>query len=206
MKIVISGDIPGEAVNRVLADLREILPILDVETSLQRSSEPPSGFQMIGNVSEWTSPLGSAASSFIALHRGRLSGKPGPTSGSGTLSSGDDQTSPLQLVARSIIDLQRSCRSDGIRIRMGIPLPDQRFGTNLVLSGADEESVAFSIAGFVTMLTHVEDFIRHELSGAKRSAGPVQLTQFPDGRAVLCWLDADTMSYHEKTLEKQMKV
>jgi hypothetical protein len=205
MKLVLSGDIPHETVSRVLTDLKEILPVVEVETSLQRSSEPRYAFQMIGDVPEWTSSLGSAALSLIAIYRGRQSGKEGPLSGSRTLSSDVSETSPLQLVARSIIDLQRSCRSNGIKIRMGIPLPDQRFGTNLVLSGADEESVAFSIAGFVTMLSDVEEFIRHELSGAKRSTGPVQLIQFPDGTAVLSWLDADTMSYHETTLGKQVK-
>lgn len=203
MKLILSGNFPREAVGKVLADLRGILPVVDLETSLHRSSDPPSGFQMIGDVSEWTSPLGIAATSFLTLHRERKPGGPDPISASGTLSSGVDQISPLRLVARSILDLQHSCNSRDIRIRLGIPLPDHRFGMTLVLTESDEESIALSIAGFVSMLTDLEEFIRRDLSRGKRSTGPVDVTPLPDGAIVVRWLDADTMKYHETTLRKQ---
>jgi hypothetical protein len=203
MKLILSGNFPREAVSRVLADLREILPILDVETSIQRSSDQRFGLQVIGDVSEWTSPLATAASSFLTERHRRGPGKGVPPPGSTPILSPDVANSPLRLVARSLLDLFRTASSHEIRMRLGIPLPDHRFGTTLVIREGDEESVALSIAGFVSMLTDIEDFIRNELSGAKRSTGPVDVTPLPDGTMVVRWLDADTMNYHETTLRKQ---
>jgi hypothetical protein len=203
MKLILSGDFPPEGVSRVLGDLRGILPALDLETSIHRSSDPPSGIEMIGDASEWIAHLGTAASWFLAEHLRRESGKVVPApAGSGRVSA-DEMNSPVWVVARSLLDLFRIAGSHEMRMRFGIPLPDRRFGATLLLRDRDEQSVALSIAGFINVVSHLEEFVRRELSGGKKSTGPVDMTPHPDGTVVVRWLDADTMSYHETTLRKR---
>jgi hypothetical protein len=202
MKLVLSGNLHEETTIRVLTDLRKILPITDVETSIHRSSDLSSGFQMIGDVSEWTSPLGPAASSFLTEHRQRSPGKRSPRPADSPLSSTGEELSPLRLVARSLAELLEANKSHELRIRLGIPAPDRRFGTNLVLREGDENVLALSIASLIDRLTDLEAFIRNELSGPNESTGPVDVTPMLDGSLVVRWLDAATLKYHETALDR----
>jgi hypothetical protein len=204
MKVVLSGDFPEEGVRHLLTELRKILPILEVETSFRGLSSPASAFHMLGNVSEWKSSLGIAASEFIAEHRQMTQRRIGLETVPRTLPLSSDRDSSLQQFARSLRELFRTTSSDELKVRLGIPMPDHRFGATLNLHDADEESIALSIAAFVDQITDLEEFIRRELSGERKSAGPVDVTPHPDGTLVIRWLDAAAMNYHETTLGRQI--
>jgi len=85
-------------------------------------------------------------------------------------------------------------------LRIGLPIPDDFFGAQLYLDGAELHLIEAQIALFVHHLPALMNLIQTEHLDAGRAFGPIQLRLLADGSLQVGWLDAKTEQECHRTL------
>ena len=83
-------------------------------------------------------------------------------------------------------------------ITIGLPIPDEHFGTVVTFTPSDEEEASWVLACFVVKAEKIEALIREEMGEDRTPLGCVQLIQQDDGTFVVRWMDQNEMKMHER--------
>lgn len=194
MKITVSGLPPKE----VVQEISSFLNIKDKPSVImQRSADPPSIIQIIGNVIDWLDPFKVAAIAFIA----KLSGEVAKDVYKNKIKI----LKALELITvkpiREFVELiSRSAKSTNFRntqLFISINIPDDYFGTSLELKLNSAEELAWQFTNFIFRLEKIESILEDLMKLDKPPMAPINLIMNEDGTFIIKYMDTVDLEMHE---------
>lgn len=200
MQIVSTSDVP-------LSLLHEWASELDAgfETAVDqgqvhlRSTEAPSWVTFLAEASWWSQLLAAYAALYVAeivkeaakdTWRGRAKAL-GAAKGAG---------SRLWELAKAVADLRRRVGAP-TTLSIGLPVPNEFFGTRLTLEGSEPDELLPQLALFVHHLPALSRFISEAGLADGRVATGLSLRLRDDGALLVSWHDRQTLDIHEHVLD-----
>ena len=156
---------------------------------------------------EWVTPLKAAAAFFI-YHVSKLIGSFEKKLGEKAAEAfwekraeiknklKETAAAPLRKVA-SAISKARRASTNQTYVRIGLPIPDDYFGSMLSVEGDDEVTIAMTLAMFVMKAEEIEEAIKRE-SEKGEIFGGVELKLDPEGGFIAMWYDKDSKMHKIK--------
>ena len=190
MRLIVTADILPDVRQELHAAWQPLGGLEEASEVFLKSAEPPSFIQIMGEALQWLPLLKVATTVFLAQlakeaatdiykhkqHIGRALTNAG--------------AAPLRLVAAALKKARDSSpRRPGLFI--GVPLPDDHFGTALSLPGDSEEEIASLVARFVVRVQAIEQLIQAEISAGRSPLGRVQVIPKGTEGFLLRWLDQE---------------
>lgn len=196
-----TGDIPNTAKQCLSLEMSTIMPLenIPIPSFRSASSNQPSFIQILAHVEIWA-PLTIAASKFLSQIAKRAADD--------VWDRKKEIAAKLNIVAvtqfKKFVEAldkahNASCRIPSIII--GIPLPDDRFGTTLRFQAEDENDIAWFVANFLAKAETVEKVLQEEMTGKYPPMAPVQLKLQEDGSFIMQWMDRDELNEHKRKIE-----
>lgn len=190
MRLIVTADIPAEVRQELHAAWQPFGGLEESGEVFLKSAEPLSFIQIMGDALQWLSPLKVAATVFLAQlakeaatdiykHKQQI--------GRALMNAG---AAPLRLVA---VALKKARESSPRRpeLVIGLPLPNEYFGTALSLPGNSEEEIVSLVARFVVRVQAIEQVIQAEISRGGPPLGRVEVVPKDTGGFLLRWVDQD---------------
>jgi hypothetical protein len=190
MRLSATEDVPDDRLAMLASDLRELVPVdVDEARTGYKSVEPPSWIALLERIPTWAAILGPSAAVFLNellkeaakdTYRnkaaiGRALAKP--------------VVAPLRAAASAITRFRKS--RERTQIQVGVPAPDEYFGTRLRLEGQDEDSIAVELALFIKHAGGIQAVLDDVQRDGKHVIGQITLTLLPDGTMQAQWMDGD---------------
>lgn len=84
---------------------------------------------------------------------------------------------------------------------IGLPVPDNHFGTRFELLGRDEDVLAAEVAVFASFVPALEGLVRTEQLDKGRVVGAINLMVTEQLCLKVAWMDKETLSINERLLQ-----
>jgi hypothetical protein len=199
--ICVTSDIPDAARQRLHSDISAVFPAETRPSPSFRTvpSAQPSFVQVLANAALWTLLL-VPATRFLAQIGKRAADDVWDHKKEMSEALKEAAVLPLKRLAGAI----NACRAASIRkpdVVVGIPLPEDYFGTAIRFKPQSPEEIAWAVANLVVKAPDVERVIRAEMLGKRPPLGPVQIELQPDGSLIIKWMDRIEMKIHETRVE-----
>lgn len=191
MLISATQDVPEEQLSALADDLSALGSVyVDGNRTFYKSAEPPSWVALFEQTSAWVLLLGPAAAVFLNELLKEAAKDTWRNKDRIARAMARPVAQPLRIAAAAIASF-RSTIAPRTDVDIGIPLPDDHFGTRLRLEGTDADSIALDVALFV----HQCGAIQALLEDAERSGagviGQISLRLLTDGSLQVEWLSRD---------------
>ena len=204
MLIVISGSPPKITIDQMVEDLGPVLKVDKVMHLQGRSVDPPTIVQLVGDLSQWLLPLKIAVSIFLA-QLAKEAAKDAWKNKSRIAEVLKEQAcKPLKVLASAVASTKRRMGIANFRITIGLSIPDDIFGTVLLVEDNDEELIALLIAQFVDQLKDIEAIVKKEMSGPNSPVGQVSLLVQRDGSILVRWMGSQDLAIHEQIVNRNV--
>ena len=196
-----TSDIPDTARQRLSSEISAIMPLETGPTPLFRSAVPdqPSFIQIIAYMVVWA-PLTIVASNFLAQLAKRAANDAWDHKKEIAAKLNAVTVAPLKKFAEAL-NKARHASEQNPYIVVGIPFPDDYFGTTFRFQAEDENDMAWFIANFLVKVEAIEKAIQEEMAGEHRPLAPVQLHFQKDGSFIMKWIDRDELDEYERRIE-----
>jgi hypothetical protein len=190
MKLIVTADIPPD-VRQELHDGWQPLGSLEQAGEVfLKSAEPPSFIQIMADALQWLSPLKVAATIFLSQLAKEAATDIYKNKQQIGRALANAAAAPLRLAAAALKRARESSlRPPGLVV--GLPIPDDYFGTALWLPGDSEEDIAWLVARFVVRAQIIEQLIQAEISAGRLPLGRVQVIPTDTGGFLLRWVDQE---------------
>lgn len=189
--IFYNQEVPAGVRKRLEIDLDEVIRYDETRTIHQRSATVPELVQVLLEASAWKQALGAAAVLFMKEYikeLGRLSAKSTWRQGKALASTLKDlSVEPLKKTADALARAKQSL-SNRSRVSIGLPIPDDYFGTLLEIEAEEEDEIALILALFVTRVEEIEGRLEEERE-QERALGAISLHVDDRGNFVAEWKD-----------------
>jgi hypothetical protein len=194
MHILITKDIPRDVVNY----LRDELDIKEEpRLAMHKSESAPSFLQIIGEIIQWLDPLKVAATAFL-LELSREAAKDVYKNKAKIIKALKVATvTSLNHFSEVLSRIKKNLPSR-TKVAISIPIPDNFFGTTLLIESDKEEEIAWAIANFIVRIEAISKFIKKISESELKPFAPLHLTLLEDGNLKLTWMDQKNMEMHEK--------
>lgn len=192
----------SEAFSSQAADslMRALDPHIKVETPEIYLRTPPSQapqfIHAVGKWQLWEQSLGSFAADFVR----RLGYRPTTiawTDAARLLN--DESIRPLAAVASALIAVKRAVKEPATII-VGLNIPNDRFGTVVVIDDDEAVKVAYGIARFVDRAREISTVISRAVAIGETPRGPALLSFEEDGGVTIRWASRADLREHEQRL------
>ena len=145
----------------------------------------------------WQGALGRAANSYLDLIGRRNDAIDWNIAGEALARP---EITPLSEVAHAFA-AARDCLPEGAAIVVGLNLPNDRFGTVVVIDRGDPARIAQGIARFVCRCQEISTVIERAIVIGEIPLGPALLTMQDDGAVMIRWNSRADMQAHQARLE-----
>jgi hypothetical protein len=190
MRISATADVSEAQLQTLARELAWVSSVeVDASRTFYKSVEPPSWIVLFEHVPTWVAALGPA----VALFTSELLKEAAKDAYRNKAAVGRALAMPIVAPLRGVASaLARFRRAGGrTQIDIGVPTPDDHFGTRLRLEGQDEDSLALEIALFVKHSGALAVALEKARGGGPGVVGQVVLKLHPDGAMSAQWMDAD---------------
>ena len=200
MKIVSTGDVALVLLDQVAAGLPEDLRgEVDARQTFLKSAEPPSWVAFLAELPWWLQALGAYAAFFGAEV---------------TKEAAKDTWRNRQRIAAAAAKLPRLVAAPFVQalerlrnivpprtaIELGLPYPDDYFGTRLRIEGTTAAEFAADLALFLYHLPALADLLKTEDLSPQTVSGQIRLKLKEDGDLEVSWLDRTSLQSVTRTL------
>jgi hypothetical protein len=194
MKILITKDIPQEIVN----DLRREFDIKEEPVLVEyKSGTNPSLIKIIAEIIEWLDYLKVPATVFL-IELSKEAAKDFYKNKAKIFKALKLAiVSPLKRISRVLSKVKKKL-PDQTKIIIGIPIPNNYFGTSLSIDSKQEEEIAWAVANFIVRIESISEFIKEISSSELKPLYPLNLILLEDGNIKITWMDQQNMNIHEK--------
>lgn len=197
--IVATSDVSQTITDELRQDCGPDLRIRSRTSVALMSTDPPSFIKLVAESSEWSFALELAASAFLAPFFAQFGAQLGKN-------AADDLWKNRAAIARAlasasaapirkVITVLRRAKSKArasTYVAIALPLPDEDYGTEMVVPTDSEEEAALAVALFVEQLAPIEVAVRREIDAGRSFLGSVRVVPQKDGSVVLKWMDGKT--------------
>ena len=161
----------------------------------QRSADPPSVIELLGEVPLWA-PFAIAASAYLAQIAKRAGDA---TWDSLTSLFKGKEMNPIIDIATTLSTVVDEINGE-VKIVFGLNFPDEISGTTISANARNPAEVARALSSFVVHVDLISEFLHTEFGQGRRPLGPVMVTLQDDGRLLLKWCDETDFQYREKCI------
>ncbi|MFH2068273.1 MAG: hypothetical protein ABII89_02260 [Candidatus Omnitrophota bacterium] len=200
-KLRITGDIPIAARQRLGSEISAIIPleIEPVPSFRSALSDQPSFIQIIAYVAVWT-PLTIAASNFLAQLAKRAADDAWDHKKEIAIKLKTNTVALLKKFTEAL-NKARQASNQNPYIIVGIPLPEDHFGTTFRFQAEDENDIAWFVANFLIKAEAIEKAIQEEMAGEHRPFASIQLHLQKDGSLIMQWMDRNELNEYKRRIE-----
>lgn len=163
---------------------------VDEHRTFYKSAEPPSWVALFEQTSAWVMVLGPSAAVFLGELLKEAAKDTWRNKDRIARALAKLVVQPLQTAAAAITRF-RSMAAPRTDVDIGIPLPDDFFGTRLRLEGTDADSIALEIALFVQQCGAIQALLEDAERGGAGVVGQISLSLLPDGSMRVEWMNRD---------------
>ena len=190
MRLSATEDVPDDRLAMLASDLRELVPVdVDEARTSYKSVEPPSWIALLEEVPTWAAILGPSAAVFLNELLKEAAKDTYRNKSVISRALARPIVAPLRAAASAITRFRKS--RERTQILVGVPAPDQYFGTRLRLEGQDEDSIAMELAFFINHAGGIQAALDDVQRDGQRVIGQITLTLLPDGSMQAQWMDGD---------------
>lgn len=199
MRIESTRDVSLSALHQLRDELGpDIEVVVEENQVILLSAEPPSWVTFFAEVDLWIKLLAAYAAVYVGeivkeaakdTWRNRSKGF-AAIHGAGDL---------IKKLALGLYNLRRRL-SNRTGLIVGLPGPNEHFGTRLALSGSDPDEIAAEVALFVHYLPALQDLIRAERLDQGKVAVSLGFEILPDGSLNVWWQDKETHAQQRRVL------
>ena len=196
-----SERVPEEVREQLTADLGEVIPSIGASHVIRHKSEPsPSFIHILLEAKEWITPLRAAAIYLLYQSReaiktffNRISERAADELIDDII--GDDKPSEpsrddaIQECASALAEAIEKTDSTPV-VRIGLPIPNDYFGTWFEITEADREEISLKLALFVLRAEQIQQVLK-QVEEENSILGPVEMTFLDDGHIRMKWKDQD---------------
>jgi len=186
-------DISQETKQNLEASLRGLVTFEDQRITHLRSTEPPSWLKVFADVAEWISPLKVIATVFFSQLAKNAADDLWKNKARIAVLLRETAALPLRKFAEALSEAKRGSQAN-TDIVVGLPIPDDHFGTALIVPTETIEDAAAALAVFVCHAEEIDATVRAAIEGGEGPASSVRILLRPNGQVLLRW-------QHQKTLE-----
>jgi hypothetical protein len=191
MLISATEDVPDEALSALADDLRGLGTVqVDENRTFLRSAEPPSWIVLLEQTSSWVMILGPSAAVFLSELLKEAAKDTWRNKERIARALANPIVQPLRTMAAAIARF-RGLVAPRTEVDIGIPLPDDYFGTRLRLEGTDADSIALEIALYIQHCGAIEKLFEDVERGSSGVLGHISLRLLPDGSMQAEWMSRD---------------
>lgn len=194
-----TGDIRLESLRQFRDELSTDLDIeVDEGQIYLRSAEPPSWIQFLAEAPWWVQAFGA----YSALYIAELVKEAAKTTWSERAAIARKTraaTQKLGSFTRRLARL-RATIPEQSQLIIGLPVPDDHFGTRFELLGRDEDVLAAEVAVFASFVPALEDLFLSEQLDKDRVVGAINLLVTEELYLRVTWMDRETLSIQERLL------
>ena len=188
MRLLTTADIPG-AVRQQLLDAWQPLAELQEGSQVRHKTAELSSFvQIMGEALQWLSPLKVAATVFLSQLAKEAATEVYKNKARIAAALAAAAAAPLRRAAAAL-GRARSDSPQKPEIVVGLPIPDDYFGTALTFPVDTEEEIALLLAQFVVRVERIQQVIAGEVSDGHPPLGRVQVIPNGSGGFLLRWID-----------------
>ena len=195
-----SQDIPEEIRKKLTSDLTPIFHIKDRESAITKSPDSPTFIQIIGEVAQWITPLKATVISFLYHVSKQIAKRVADDiwdHKAEILKILKEATfSPMRQIAQAFLKLKKNFPKK-IEITVGLPIPEEYFGTVFTFKANDEVEIIWYLANFINKVEEIDKAMQLEVKKGNKPLGRAFLTLQPNGSFIVRWKDQKEMKKHE---------
>lgn len=192
-----AGRYGQETVAQFVGDISEIYSVERIQASTHRAADPPSFIQLLADALEWSNILKLVATAYLSKIAAEAAKDTWANKAKVGIILADVTIRPLRILASSIAKTIRKGINHNFRLSIGLPIPDDYWGTCLWIDKGDEELVTWMIANFVVRSTTIEEFVKREMLGPNRPLAGFFVEILEDGAIKIVWKAESDFSIHE---------
>ena len=190
MRLSATEDVPDDRLATLASDLRELVQVdVDEARTGYEYVEPPSRIALLERILTWAAILGPSAAVFLNELLKEAAKDTYRNKAAISRALAKPVVAPLRAAARAITRFRKS--RERTQIQVGVPAPDEYFGTRLRLEGQDEDSIALELALFIKHAGGIQAVLDDVQRDGQRVIGQITLTLLPDGSMQAQWMDGD---------------
>ena len=174
-------------------DLEGLLPLTDRRLTALRSADPPSWIKIFADVAEWVTPFKVIATVFLSQLAKNAADDLWKNKAAIAAALRNASATPLRKLTAALLRAKAQARPS-TDVVVGLPIPDEYFGTALLVPTSSIEDAAVTLAVFVSRVEEIDAAIREANAEGNGPAASVRIVIRPDGSVTLRW-------QHHKTLE-----
>ena len=197
VKLVFSDGFDTGLAETAKARLGAHLNIKGPRFYLRKSADPGLSqfIQLIGDVTSWL-PLKAAA----AVYFGALAKKAADATWDGLASLfKSEDVKPLADVATTLADAAQETEGD-VEIVVGLNIPDDFWGTAIVIKAKNPEEIARALASFVVHAERLSTEMKAEVAAGRAPLGMATITLEEDGSLTVRWQTQEGFANCEKRI------
>lgn len=199
MRALATSDVPLERLRELSRDLSPDFELeVDEHQVVLMSAGPPSWVTFLANADWLIKGLAASAALYVAEII-KEAAKETWRNRDKALAAGVAASKGITRLANSIANFRQSL-SPRTKVLIGLPIPDDYFGTTLELIGLDPIDLELQIALFVHHLPALTALIRSESLEHGRVLGGVHLKLLQDSTLEVSWMDRDSFEQHRRVL------
>jgi hypothetical protein len=199
MKATATSDVDHAALELLREQLQPDLELsLDEHAIILRSAEPPSWVQFFAEAPWWIKALEAYAALYVAeivKAAGKETWKERAKLTRAAVGTGNK----VLKLARSFVAL-RDRIPKKTKLVLGLPVPDDYFGTRFELIGENENIIAAEIALFIRYVPAIERIIEAEGLRAGKVTGAITLRIAEDSSLRVTWMNRESLKIEDRTL------
>jgi len=193
-----SSDVQPDVINGFGNNLKEYVAEINTHSIEQKSSETTTFISLLADSVVWA-PIAVAASAFLARIGKRAADDIWENKEKVYELVKDSSLNPLRCLVNSIVSLLKGTPKKA-HVSIGIPYPDDFFGTSLEIGTQTELEI---IQGVVTFLTNNENIKRAcvEIENSELTPlGGIFVRLNSDGKIILEWMSRDNLKKHQRVI------
>ena len=169
--------------NNIQSALSAHLKVGQPQIYFMRSVDPPSYILLLGSFLAWK-VLYPPARAFLET----LAKRAAEATWDKIVSK--EEVKPLTDVATILVTAKENI--DGkVDIRVGLNIPDERWGTEISITSTDPDVVAYELATFLVHVESLSKAMQEEIAAGREPFGPANIKIQKDGNLLVNWITQD---------------
>ena len=195
LNLSVSGKLDEHDVQTIRIALGNYVKVGNPSRVFQRSADPPSIIELLGEVPLWA-PLAVAAAAYFS----QIAKRAGDATWDSLASRfKGKEINPIIDIATTLSTVVDEINGE-VKIVFGLNIPDEIFGTTISANARDPAEVARALSSFVVHADLISEFLHTEFEQGRKPIGSVIVNLQDDGRLLLKWCDQTDFQVREKYL------
>jgi hypothetical protein len=193
MNIIVNSEVSENTLDEIQCELSPLFGQIDFHSAAFKSHVAESVIELVTPATEWLAVCNEAANVFLSKLVAEAATDLYGNKSKIALILWDAAVEPIQILTSFIVKAVKN----KTKISIGLPIPDEQFGTTLTIVNESEEFVAWVLSSYILQLEVIESVVYEIIKSNTPPAGMIQLSIRPDGGFVLKWMDRNQQEIHE---------